>query len=255
MAVVIFGTHRFCRFETFYIEQLITKEQPVGDYNRPYSREDRHFSFLSLNETIADGQEMNSAAIEFIMNSSAIASFEKPVSHKQLTIVTKFKLTSKKPKLFNLDQHVLQTASIDSEKANPGDLTSVAWPIIKTSTAKEVKIGDTGKHRCVRGLDTLNRSAYWRFNDEVFPGLHDAFAKWDTLNMIFLVRDWRKRKDFTRRNKDWSCHFADCGSQSEGRFVLDSKGSASTQIVRCDVPGPCLARWKAADPKDRKSVV
>ena len=102
--------------------------------------------------------------------------------------------------------------------------------------------------RCRSGVDTSNRSTYWKFNDDIFPGLHDAFAKWDELNMIFLVRDWRNRKQFTRRNKNWTCHFADCGSQSKGRFVIDSKGSGSTQIVQCDVPDLCLARWKAADP-------
>ena len=263
LSALVFVVLRLYSFETF----SVVAEQIIGQVVH-YELRDRHKNrVLFVNAFKVQkgiGVVANDQESQIVMNSSA--DFEQQIPRKQFTLNTNYIVESKNSSRlvlernnnllsvritvstvrgFDWNQNISQAASMGPDEAT---LHKVNSPVVNTFTAKEVKMGDTGKHRCVGGLDTSNRSAYWRFNDEVFPGLHDAFAKWDTLNMIFLVRDWRKRKDFTRRNKDWSCDFADCGSRRKGKFVLDSKGSASTQIVRCDVPGPCLARWKAADP-------
>ena len=107
---------------------------------------------------------------------------------------------------------------------------------------------EQNKPRCSNGIDTFNKSIYWKFNDDIIPGLHDAFAKDGVLLMIFLVRDWRANKDFTMKNKDWVCDFPECKSKSNGTFVTDGGGEGSTQIVQCDLPTACSVRWRKFDP-------
>ena len=103
--------------------------------------------------------------------------------------------------------------------------------------------------RCVEGVDQLDRSVqFWKYNDEVIPGLNDAFAKDDRVYFVFLVRDLRHRLQFTADNKDWTCIFNDC-EPSKSDYVIDgSKYERETQIVSCRIPQPCLARWRALDP-------
>ena len=65
-------------------------------------------------------------------------------------------------------------------------------------------------------MESLPRNeTFWRYNDDIYPGLHDAFEKNDTLFLIFLINDYRRKKLFTPNNKDWVCDFHGCG-KSDG---------------------------------------
>jgi hypothetical protein len=97
-------------------------------------------------------------------------------------------------------------------------------------------------------METLSRNeTFWRYNDDKYPGLHDAFENDRTLFLIFLINDYRRKKVFTPQNKDWMCYFDSCGN-STGSSWANHKGDASSQVVRCPIPEKCSVQWQKSDP-------
>jgi hypothetical protein len=105
-------------------------------------------------------------------------------------------------------------------------------------------------------METLSRSeTFWRYNNDKYPGLHDAFENKNNLFLIFLIHDYRRKKLFTPQNKDWVCDFHGCG-RSDGISWAKHSGSSSSQVVRCPIPVNCSTYWKQSDPTlERTQVV
>ena len=106
--------------------------------------------------------------------------------------------------------------------------------------------------RCKRGIDQHSRTVFSKYNNGVTPGLRDAFAKNGTLYLIFLVRDWRNKREFTMRNEGWQCHFHACGELVNGTFYVDKPGGvASSEVVMCVIPASCESQWSEQDSEHR----
>ena len=118
-------------------------------------------------------------------------------------------------------------------------------PIVNTS---QIQV----HRRCVQGVDNASRISFWKFNDEIVPGLHGAFAKDDILHLIFLVSDCRNNKQYMKQSRHWHCRFEECGADGAipqpGSYEIDNHVCGSTGTLTCAIPPGCTAAWEASDP-------
>ena len=127
-------------------------------------------------------------------------------------------------------------------------------PVYPGTISKDSVQGKTGiserkssANRCRDGVDHVNRTEFWKYNDDVFPGLHDVFAKNGTVFFILLVEDKRTKQIFGGKSTGWVCSFEHCSAVSYGEIYSGSKQKV-TEIVGCPIPKACALKWAASDP-------
>ena len=129
-----------------------------------------------------------------------------------------------------------------------------SMPVYPGTISKDSVQGKTGiserkssANRCRDGVDHVNRTEFWKYNDDVFPGLHDVFAKNGTVFFILLVEDKRTKQIFGGKSTGWVCSFEHCSAVSYGEIYSGSKQKV-TEIVGCPIPKACALKWAASDP-------
>ena len=198
----------------------------------------------SSNSSMNASRTLASANNKLMRNSSLKASPTRSSANNKLLPDPSNSSVNATPMLSSGNIKLLRNSSLNASPT----LSPANIKLLPNPSNSSVILSRTPK-RCVEGVDQLDRSVqFWKYNDEVIPGLNDAFAKDNRVYFVFLVRDSRHRLQFTADNTDWTCIFNDC-EPSKSDYVIDgSKYERETQIVSCRIPQPCLARWRALDP-------
>lgn len=101
---------------------------------------------------------------------------------------------------------------------------------------------------CVRGLDGRRRTSYWRYNDQVFPGLADVFGSQDA--HVISILNLRSEVCSTCRNTLWSsatwtCSFLDANNghklKATGHAIARDPHRLSL-VVKCAIPAAAQTR-------------
>ena len=94
--------------------------------------------------------------------------------------------------------------------------------------------------RCTNGVDLQSRRKFWAYMDDTYPALFDAFAKGDTLLLLFTVRTnlCSRCKPITRvTSAAWTCQFPGRPA-APGVLVANRAGPVNSVVVECQAPPP-----------------
>lgn len=101
---------------------------------------------------------------------------------------------------------------------------------------------------CVRGLDNRRRTLYWRYNDQILPGLADVFGSQDA--HVISILNLRSEVCSTCQNLSWSsatwtCSFLDANNGHQlkvtGHAIARDPHRLSL-VVTCAIPAAAQTR-------------